>query len=133
MSGPAISLPPYAETLGIGVDHWDAGMPVLALDFSDAVRGNPGMFHGGVLGGLLELAAMNGLEAHLRLAGGAARLRLITITIGYLRMAGPKRLFASATVLRAGRRLANLEVRAWQDDPAKPVATASVNVALDQG
>lgn len=128
---PAIILSPYARTMGICLDHWDGDMPVLAMDFSPDVCGNPGMFHGGVLGGLIELAALARMEAYVAASNGQGRGRPLGITLSYLRTAGACRLHAGATILRAGRRLANMQVQAWQEDKARPVATAFINIALD--
>ena len=47
-----------------------------------------------------------------------------------MRGAGATRTFALGRVTRAGRRIANLSATAWQDDPAKPVASAWMNVLL---
>ena len=33
-------------------------------------------------------------------------------------------------VTRAGRRIANVSAEAWQDDPARPIASAWMNVLL---
>lgn len=123
MSEPQITLPPYAETIGVAVDSWDGDRPILALDYGEAVSGNPGTFHGGVIAGLMEAAGLAAMGAQ---AGGG--FRAINTTVEYLRGAGAQRLHAVGTVVRAGRRLSNVRVEAWQDDPAKPVATAVLNV-----
>ncbi len=122
MSAHPITLPLYADTIGMTVDRWEGERPVLALDYGDAVSGNPGTFHGGVIAGLMEAAGLAASGA----SGGA--FRAINTTVEYLRGAGGQRLYAAGTVVRAGRRLSNVRVEAWQDDPAKPVATAVLNV-----
>lgn len=119
MSERAITLPPYAQTIGVTVDAWDGGRPVLAIDYGEAVSGNPGTFHGGVIAGLMEAAG---------LAAIGDGFRAINTTVEYLRGAGSQRLYAAGIVVRAGRRLSNVRVEAWQDDPSKPVATAVLNV-----
>ena len=63
---------------------------------------------------------------------GPAALTPLNTTIEYLRAAGEMRTYASAQVVKSGRRLANLSARLWQGDPAKPVATATVNIAIGQ-
>ncbi len=40
-------LPPYADALGIDVDHDEDGNPVLFFDYSERVAGRPGFLHGG--------------------------------------------------------------------------------------
>lgn len=130
MSHPDIELSAYAKTIGIELDHWDGGNPALAVDYRNGVCGNPGMFHGGVVGGLLELAAMAALEANLLARGSPAKLTPINSTIEYLRVAGEQRTYAAGEVVRAGRRLANVRATAWQDSPDKPAATAIFNIAI---
>jgi acyl-coenzyme A thioesterase PaaI-like protein len=76
--------------------------------------------HGGVLGGFLELTALVTLAAT-----SAASPRTVDFTIEYLRSAGPRDTHARATIRRLGRRFANVDAVAWQDDPSKPVAAIS--------
>lgn len=130
MANPEIELPAYAHTIGVRVDGWDGSRPVLAVDYSDELCGNPGMFHGGALGGLLEMAAVAALDADLRGKQGPASLTPLNSTVEYLRAATDARTFASARIVRAGRRLANVQATLWQDSPDKPVATSLVNIMI---
>ena len=130
MTLPEIDLPEYARTIGISIDHWDGGSPVLAVNCSPELCGNPGMFHGGAVGALLEMAAVATLDADLRARQGAATLTPVNSTIEYLRAAGEQRAYAFARIVRAGRRMANLQALLWQESPEKPVATATVNIAI---
>jgi uncharacterized protein (TIGR00369 family) len=130
MTRPAIHLPRYAESIGIVLDHWEGDRPILAFDFNDRVSGHTGLFHGGALAGLLEMAAIAALQAGLPNAGGEQRFKPINITVEYLRGAGERRTYAVGEVVRLGRRLANIRARAWQEDPEKPVATGFINVKL---
>ena len=52
----------------------------------------------------------------------AATPKTIDITIEYLRSAAPRDMYARATVRKLGRRVANVQVEAWQETRAKPVA-----------
>ena len=79
MSGPAITLPPYARALGMAHTGWEDGAPILSLDFSPQVSGHAHLFHGGALGGLLEIAALSALQAHF--AGQPAPPRFKPINI----------------------------------------------------
>ena len=45
-------LPPYADALGIDIDHDEDGNPVLFFDYSERVAGRPGFLHGGAMSGL---------------------------------------------------------------------------------
>jgi acyl-coenzyme A thioesterase PaaI-like protein len=53
--------------------------------------------------------------------------KTITITIDYLRSARPVDTFARGIVTKQGRRVANVRVEAWQEDPAQPVAAANAH------
>lgn len=126
----AASLPPYALALGIGVDRLDSAAPVLSFDFSERVLGRPGFLHGGAIGGLLEMAAIAALRMALAERGDVPRLKPVNVTVEFLRGGTEQRTFAIGRVTRAGRRIANVSAEAWQDDPARPIASAWMNVLL---
>ena len=132
MSRHEVHLPRYADALGITLDHWDGDAPVLGVDYSELTCGYPGRFHGGALGGLLEMAAIAALQAELAAGDSDPRLKPVNITIEYLRGAGMRRTFARGEVVRLGRRIANVRAIAWQDSPDKPVAIGMTNVRLAQ-
>jgi uncharacterized protein (TIGR00369 family) len=129
----AASLPPYALALGIGVDRLDSAAPVLSFDFSERVLGRPGFLHGGAIGGLLEMAAIAALRMALAERGDVPRLKPVNVTVEFLRGGTEQRTFAIGRVTRAGRRIANVSAEAWQDDPARPIASAWMNVLLVAG
>ncbi|WP_373487556.1 PaaI family thioesterase [Blastomonas sp.] len=120
-------LPPFARTMGMNVDHLLGEMPVIAYDFSPAVTGRPGYLHGGALSGLLEIAAIAALRARI---GGDYRVKPVNITINFMRGGRELRTYAVGEVIRLGRRVANVEARAWQEDATKPVATVFMNFLL---
>lgn len=133
MSRIAAILPPYARALGIGIDRLDGTVPVLALDFSEKVHGRPGFLHGGAIGGLLEMAAIAALRVALAERGTEPRLKPVNVTVEFLRGGTEQRTYAIGRVTRAGRRIANVSAEAWQDDPARPIASAWMNVLLASG
>ena len=59
-----------------------------------------------------------------------ARLKPVNVSVQFMRGAGPQRLFALGLVERAGRRMVNVTALAWQEDRARPVASAWMNVML---
>ena len=128
------SLPPYALALGIGVERIQGVAPVLAFDFSERVNGRPGFLHGGAIGGLLEMAAIAALRMALAQRGpdgaGLPRLKPVNLTVEFLRGGTGRRTYAMGRVTRAGRRIANISAEAWQDDPARPISSAWMNVLL---
>lgn len=129
MTAPFV-LPPYARAMGM-VQLADAdGLPVLAMDFGDHSEGRPGFLHGGAIGGLLEMAGFAALDADLAARAVVARFKPINISIEYLRNGMPQRIFAQGQVLRAGRRIANVRIEAWQADRAAPIASCWMNFQL---
>lgn len=123
-------LPPFARTMGMGVDHLRGGMPVLAFDYGPQVMGRPGFLHGGAMSGLMEIAAIAGLRTRLGAEGEAMRIKPVNVTISFMRGGREARTYAVGEVTRIGRRIANVEAHAWQEDPAKPIATVFMNFLL---
>lgn len=120
MSGGGFAPGVYARALGVYEAVGEADGPILALDYSDKVSGNPGTFHGGALAAFVETVALA--------ASGNGALQVLSTSIEYLRGAGEQTLYGKAHVVRAGRRLANLRVEAWQESPEKPVVVALVTL-----
>jgi acyl-coenzyme A thioesterase PaaI-like protein len=54
----------------------------------------------------------------------------INVTVNFMRGGGEHETFAGAVVTRLGRRVANVEAHAWQEDRGKPIAAAQMNVLL---
>ncbi len=126
----AHELPAYARSLGIRVERSEDGAPVLALDFSEIVEGRPTVFHGGATSGLLENAGYAALRAELHRRNRQARMKPIGMTVQFLSAAKSKTSYAQGRITRLGRRNANVEVEAWQDDRSRPVATAVMNILM---
>ena len=126
-----MTLPPYAALLGMTVEDQADGAPVLLLPFGEPVLGRPGFVHGGAIAGLLELAALAAL--YHALGKESVGIKPVTVTTDFQRggRAVPTR--AAATVTRLGTRVANVEAIAWQDDQARPIATARLNCLLERG
>jgi uncharacterized protein (TIGR00369 family) len=129
-ASPALILPPYARSMGMELDRIEDGIPVLAMEYSRIAQGRPGYLHGGAIGGLLEIAGFAALRAELAQRGTMMRIKPVNISIEYLRGGVKLRTFAMGRVLRAGRRVANVRVDAWQADRDKPVASCWMNFLL---
>jgi uncharacterized protein (TIGR00369 family) len=123
-------LPPYAQAMGMEIDGIVEGCPLIAMDFSDQAMGRPGFYHGGVIGGLLEMAGFAALTADLERQGIAVKIKPINVKVEFLRSGLPERMFARGEVLRAGRRVANVRIEAWQSDRTRPVASCWMNFQL---
>ena len=122
---PIVEAIPYARFLGISARAQDATL-LTTLAFSEGNIGNPAVpaIHGGVVGAFLENTAILQLLWALE---SVHVPKTITITVDYLRMAGPVETFARATVTKLGSRVANVRAFAWQADESKPVAGANAN------
>ncbi|MFN3475608.1 MAG: PaaI family thioesterase [Blastomonas sp.] len=123
-------MPPFATTMGMTVDHMHGGLPVIAYDYGPSVMGRPGFLHGGALSGLLEISAIAALRVTLGQDESNLRIKPVNITINFMRGGRELRTYALGEVTRIGRRVANVEAKAWQDDPAKPIATVFMNFLL---
>jgi uncharacterized protein (TIGR00369 family) len=123
-----VSLPPYAELLGLSVEQGE-GAPVLVMPFGPEVIGRPGFLHGGAIGGLLEMAAVVALK-HALEADGGGRIKPINVTVDYMRGGREKLTRAQGTITRLGNRVANVEAIAWQDAPDRPIAAARMNYLI---
>jgi acyl-coenzyme A thioesterase PaaI-like protein len=102
------------------------------MPHADGLLGLPGRLHGGAVAGLLEIAAVAAVDSTLEDEGRYAReiFKPVTVTVDFMRPGLPATCYACATVERIGTRIANVSVRAWQDDPARPIAAARMNVAI---
>ena len=126
----SVRLTAYAQALGVSVAEEGAGPPTLVLDFRHDLEGRPGAWHGGAIAGLLETAGYAALTAELGAQGRDPLLKPINITVQYLSTGRTQASYARGRIVRLGRRNANLVVEAWQDDPAKPIASATMNILM---
>jgi uncharacterized protein (TIGR00369 family) len=120
---------PYARYLGLAVELVD-GDPIVRMLANPKLIGNPiiSALHGGTVGALLEIAAI----IKLLWDGGAGSVpKTINITLNYLRSArATEDTFARATIPKHGRRVANVQVLAWQREEGKPIAVAHAHFLL---
>lgn len=122
---------PYAAFLGLRL-RVSAGEALLVMPFAESLIGSPGRLHGGTVGAMLEIAGA--------LAVGVEQVRLerpmdaiakpVNVTVDYLREGKMADSFASATVTRLGRRVANVRAEAWQEDRNRLIAVAHMNVMV---
>ena len=119
---------PYAGWLGMAPEC-TTGEFLTRLRYDPKNIGNPVLpaIHGGVIGALLETAAI----FHMLWEGETIAVpKIVTITVDFLRPARPIDTLARATLTKQGRRIANVAVEAWQDDRSKPVAAARMHFLL---
>lgn len=118
---------PYARLLGL-IRRDEAERVVLTMPWADPLQGRPGFLHGGAIAGLLENAAWANAAAALN--DDAATLKPIAITVDFLRGGKTVETHASARIVRLGRRVAVVHAYAWQDDEAKPIASADLKLLV---
>lgn len=128
-SAALLALVPYAVYLGLHIHMADPAAPVLHLPFKKSLIGNSALpaIHGGVVASFMESAAL----MHLLLMLDEQRVpKSIDFSIDYLRSAHAEDSYASCAVERLGRRVAQVQIRCWQANPAKPVALARAHFLL---
>jgi uncharacterized protein (TIGR00369 family) len=126
---------PYGVLMGFSQERGADGRLTLIMDFDENKTGRPGYLHGGAIAGLLESAGFAALVDAMDEDLGkspAPRLKPINATVTYMRAGLKRRTYARAMIERLGRTIANIEVTAWQDDPAKPIAMAQMNILIDR-
>lgn len=122
-------LVPYARTIGIELLRDERGL-LTALRFREHNIGNfvVRAIHGGVVGALLEHAAMMHLlvETDVQVVP-----RIINVSIDYLRPCRAEDTFARGSIIRQGRTVANVRITAWQGaDSSRLVAAAHAHFLL---
>ena len=121
---------PYASFLGVKLDEDTLGL-LFRLPFEDRLVGNRDLpaLHGGVVAAFMENAALLHLlhlePKHIGIP------KTIDFSIDYLRSAGPHESYARCEVTRLGRRVAQVQVRCWQEKPEVPVALARTHLLLN--
>lgn len=119
---------PYARLLGMQC-RVAAGKVEFLLPAKQENIGNPTLpaLHGGAIGGFMEHAAI----IHLLATMDTPRMpKTIDLSIDYLRAGHYRDCHASCTVTRQGRRVANVMITCWQDDPAEPITQARAHFLL---
>ncbi len=125
---PLVACVPYAAWLELRSTLVD-GAPRLQLPFRKQLIGNPATpsLHGGVIAAFMETAAL----LHLMLTLEEHRVpKSIDFSIDYLRTGRLADCHAACDVTRLGRRVAQVQIRAWQADESRPVALARAHFLL---
>jgi uncharacterized protein (TIGR00369 family) len=119
---------PYVQLLGVTASASDGDL-IVKMAGAQHLIGNPVLpaLHGGTIGALLESTAILKL---LLESDTPAVPKTITLTVDYLRSARVVETSARATITRLGRRVANVQVRAWQEQEDRPVAVAHAHFLL---
>lgn len=122
---------PYARLIGMQCEAVGDEL-LFKLPRNDINLGNPILpaLHGGVIGGFMEMAAL----LHILLVeGSATRPKVVDFSIDYLRPGRDRDTFAQCDVVRKGRSIVNVAIRAWQTQIGEPIATARAHFLLPPG
>ena len=117
---------PYARLLGVKVEPDGS----FHLPPKKSNIGNPTLpaLHGGALGGFMEMCGIT----HVMMAMELIRVpKVVDFSIDYVRAGLYQDTYAACEIVRFGRKLVNVSVVAWQDDPAKPIAKARAQMLID--
>lgn len=117
-----LSRVPYARFIGLQ-GEWDGDDLLLKMPHQERLIGNPMLpaLHGGAVGALLESAALFKLMWEIQ----QPRVpKTISLTVDYLRSGRIRDTWARTVITKQGRRVANVQVRAFQEDESKPIAIA---------
>lgn len=119
---------PYMRFLGLAIER-DGDAVIGTMRYAPDLIGDSTIpaLHGGTICALLESTAVFRV---LWSAEAGVLPRTITMTVDYLRSGRPVDTRCRATIVRQGKRIAVVDVRAYQDDPEKPIATAIVHLLL---
>ncbi|PZO51087.1 MAG: thioesterase [Alphaproteobacteria bacterium] len=116
----ALARIPYASFLGVRAELKGDEL-TLVLPFGDHLVGNPLLpaLHGGVVAALMELTAIT----QLAIASKSDKFpKTIDVGFDYLRSGKPVDTYARARVVKIGRRIANVQAEAWQNEREQPIA-----------
>lgn len=123
---------PYARLLGVEMQADGADSLLFSLPFQAQNIGNDQLpaLHGGVIAGFMEAAAL----LHLVCTRESAEIpRTVDFSVDYLRSGKAETLYASCSITKQGKRVANVQMTAWQESKDKPVAVARAHFLLTEG
>ena len=124
---PEYSEFPLRTFLDFTIDDGIDGEAVAALDVSDRHLNPNGVVHGGVVFTLVDTAMGRATMSVLEEGRICAS---IEVAVRYLRPINGGRLVATASVLRAGRRIVHLEGRVTVDGDDRPGAVVQASFAV---
>jgi len=120
---------PLRSFLDFSIDSGEGGpgTAVVALDVDDRHLNPNGVVHGGVVFAMVDTAMG---RATLSVLDEGCLCASIEVSVRYLRPVVEGRLVATATVLRAGRRIVHLEGAVHVDGDDRPVAVVQGSFAV---
>jgi acyl-coenzyme A thioesterase PaaI-like protein len=125
---PLVESIPFARFLNLRIDVKGDAFTCI-LPFDQKLIGNPVLpaLQGGATGGFLECA---GLFYLLLQTETRSLPKTIDFNIDYLCTGLPQDTYANVVMVKQGRRVVNLRIKAWQSSPDKPIALGHGNFML---
>jgi len=123
---------PYSKALGLVVDRFEPGELDVSMPYSEVLIGDPetGVIHGGAVSALMDTTCGGAVMAHPK---ASLQTATIDLRIDYMRPAKPgQAITAKATCYHVTRTVAFVRGVAYDDDPDKPVATATGAFTVEQ-
>ncbi len=119
---------PYARLIGMkGMSFGEELLFILPA--SEDNIGNPTLpaLHGGCIGGFMENAAIFHVLATIE----SDRIpKVVDFSLDYLRPGRFRDTYASCEVVRQGRKVVNVGIKAWQTTQSEPIANARTHLLL---
>lgn len=109
------------------IDRIEPGFVRLALEPDSSNLRPGGIVSGPTQMGLVDRAAYAVILAHI---GPVAMAVTSNLNMSFLRAVQPQTVWCDAVLLKLGKRLATVDCRLWQDDPANIVGQAVVTYAI---
>lgn len=121
-----LSSSPFCRLLGVTAEY-RAGQFVLVLPFSPPLVGNAMLpaLHGGVISALLETVALAQVAEDLKILA-----KPVDVSIDFLRSGRAVMSYASARIVKPGRRMVSIHAQMWQDDEDRPIAALRGHLLL---
>ena len=125
----AIEMIPYANFLGVRFSEREDGSLLFRLPFNEKNIGNTALpaLHGGVIAGFMENAATISLMWAME---STSMPKVIDFNIDYTLSGRAQETYARCDIVKLGRRIANVQITAWQDDPDKAISVARSHFKL---
>lgn len=124
-----MKLIPYAQFMGVTFTEEADGQLIFTLPFQCQNIGNWTLpaIHGGLIGSFMENSAI----LHLLWHNESTEIpKIINFSLDFLRPGKPEPLYVRCHFVKKGRRIDNVAIEAYQENPNKPIAVARAHFLL---